>query len=548
VESQLTIGPDVADWTSVIRYDVVGGGLDRIDLKIPAPWAARARLYHSGADLRSPAQVVGPSAFWTISPPRPLWGSHRLVLRSSLPLVSLGEIAFPEVAPLGKQGAVDAYFRMINAAGRPLAAEDATGLRKLLPIFHAARFRDREFARDDGTPSGIYRMEEKSWALRIPLTRTGSAPRGLADEAARVALADVMVTVMPDRSVLGRALYEIIPESGRLLSVQLPAGSTILWASVEPTPAVPLRAGPSAWSIALTPPQPERVCLIWRAPASEVTPSGGGGWSLPLPRAGAGPARALVTVSTPAGVSIGATSSGLEPVAMARLDQARADRLGSLTREALAHVDRSSGRDHERIVSLLISHGQALRAAERAANRAETASGGQAAERELAASIANARTGLDEAVRSAGLTDDLTSARSYLGLSEDGGNRPPDGIPEPIVPCRIRAVGQPTALIGTLKGLDDVSARPSLTVAGTPQAPSLELGAERSAILAAALAVAAIVATSLGGRRAAVASAVSLLLTLAASAVAGGPAMLAGAVGLAALAGLRDQRTLVGPD
>jgi hypothetical protein len=544
----MTIGPDVADWISVIRYDVVGGALDRIDLKIPAPWAARARLSLAGADLRSPVQVVGPSAFWNISPQRPMWGSQRLVLRSALPLVSLGEIAFPEVAPLGKQGAVDAYFRIMNATGRPLAAEDATGLRKLLPIFHASRFRDQEFARGDGTSSGIYRMEEKSWALRIPLTRNGSAPRGLADEAARVALADLMVSVMPNRSVLGRALYEIIPESGRLLTVEFPEGSTILWASVESSPAVPLRAGPSAWSIALTPAQPERVCLIWKVPASDPAPSGAGVWSLPLPRAGPGPTRTLVTVSTPAGVSIGGTSSGLEPVAMARLDKARADWLSRLTREALAHVDRSSGRDHERVVSLLISHGMALRAAERAANRAETASGGRTAERELAASIANARAGLDEAVRSAGLADDLNSARSYLGLSDDVGNRPPAGIPEPIVPCRIRAVGRPTALIGTLKGLDDASAPPSLTVVGTPKAPSLEVGAERWVILAAALAVAAIVATSLGGRRAAVASAVSLLLTLAASAVAGGLAMLAGAVGLAALAGLRDQRTLAGPD
>ena len=59
----------------------------------------------------------------------------------------------------------------MNATGRPLAAEDATGLRRLLPIFHAPRFRDREFARDDGTPSGIYRVEAPSWAFRIHLSR-----------------------------------------------------------------------------------------------------------------------------------------------------------------------------------------------------------------------------------------------------------------------------------------------------------------------------------------------------------------------------------------
>src|SRR5262249_38171710 len=166
VESQLTIDHEFADWIALIRYDVLGGVLDGINLKIPAAWAPRARLNHSGDDRASPAQVVGPSAFWTIAPGRPLWGSHRFVLRSTIPVGSAPEIAYPEVAPLGKQGVVDAYLRVINATGRPLAAEDATGLRRVLPIFHAARFRGREFALDDGTPSGIYRVEAPSWALR----------------------------------------------------------------------------------------------------------------------------------------------------------------------------------------------------------------------------------------------------------------------------------------------------------------------------------------------------------------------------------------------
>ena len=52
---------------------------------------------------------------------------------------------------------------------------------------------------------------------------------------------------------------------------------------------------------------------------------------------------------------------------MARLDMARADWLAQSIRESLAKLDRSSGRDHERLVSLLINHELALRAAERAA-------------------------------------------------------------------------------------------------------------------------------------------------------------------------------------
>jgi hypothetical protein len=539
VDSQLAIDPDAAEWVAVIRYEVLGGGLDRINLKVPAAWAGRATLHHSGEARRwSSPQVVGPSAFWTITPDRPLWGSHRFVLRASLPIATATELSFPELAPLGKQGAVDAYLRIMNATGRPLAAEDATGLRRILPIFQAPRFRDREFARDDATPSGIYRVEAPSWAWRIPLSRVGSAKSGDSDDAARVGSADVMLTVLPDRSVLGRSLYEVIPESGRLLTVELAPGSSILWAAVEPNPAVPLRAGPSSWSIALDPGQSERVCLIWKAPPPAAAPAQGG-WSLPLPRAGREPVRTLLSWNSPAGVSIGAIPAGFQPVTIARLDTARAEWLDRSIRELIAKLDRSSGRDHERLVSLLINHELALRAAERAGRRDEADSEGPARDREPVGSVAGARAGIDEAIRTAGLNDDLAAARSYLGLSQDAGNRPPAGIPEPIVPCRIRAFGRPSAMIGTVEGLDGPSAPPILTFAGSARDAARDDEGGRSLILAAAIAVAAIVATSLDGRRAPASAAFSLALTLAASALAGGPLMLAGGLGLATVARLR---------
>ena len=101
----------------------------------PRSWAARAKLHLTGDELPSSAQVVGPSTFWSIVPKRPLWGSHRFVLRSSLPLGTEREFVHPEVAPLG-WGAVDAYVGIVNATGQPLAAEDATGLQRLSVSSH----------------------------------------------------------------------------------------------------------------------------------------------------------------------------------------------------------------------------------------------------------------------------------------------------------------------------------------------------------------------------------------------------------------------------
>jgi hypothetical protein len=534
VESQLTIHADFAQWVAVIRYDVIGGGLDRIDLRIPVAWARRARLQAAGDEPPPEPRIdaASGSAFFLIGPKRPLWGSHRLVLSSTLPLGSGREVVYPELSPLGR-GEVDAYLGIVNATGRPLAAEDATGLQ---PVLYAFRFRDREFVRDAGTPAGAFRVVKKEWALRVQLPPGGTEPPGNRDDAARVSLADVALSVMPDRSILGRGLYDIVPDSGRLLTVELPPSSSILWAAVEPNATAPLRAGPSAWSIVVDSGRPERVCLIWKTPPADASARGSAGWSLPLPRAGPGAVRTLLSVSAAAGVRLEGIPSGFERVAMASLDKARADWLGQSLRDSLAKLDRSSGRDHERLVALLINHDLALRAADRAAHRAGALAQGSVGQSEFLDSIAKARSGVAEAVSSAGLTDDLNSARGYLGLARDAGKRPPGGIPEPIAPCRIRAFGRPTAMIGVHRGLDEPSADVSLAIGDGVGDRYPEGESARPIILSALLAIAAVLVIALGGRRAPLAAAASLALTLAVTALAGGPAMLAGALGMAMVA------------
>ena len=44
IESQLTIHPDLAEWVAVVQYEVAGGALDSIHLKVPTAWAARAQV------------------------------------------------------------------------------------------------------------------------------------------------------------------------------------------------------------------------------------------------------------------------------------------------------------------------------------------------------------------------------------------------------------------------------------------------------------------------------------------------------------------------
>ena len=102
-----------------------------------------------------------------------------------------------------------------------------------------------------------------------------------------------MVAVMPDQSSLGRAVYETVPGSGRLLSFELPATSTLLWATVDSTPATPLRSSLGTWSIPLDDRRQSRIALIWKTdpvPSQSASST----WPVALPRAGTGSATTLV--------------------------------------------------------------------------------------------------------------------------------------------------------------------------------------------------------------------------------------------------------------
>src|SRR5258708_29819651 len=86
--------------------------------------------------------------------------------------------------------------------------------------------------------------------------------------------------------------------------------------------------------------------------------------SVGLAGAGAGAANTLVSIYTPPGLTVSrGDSSGLEIAGMARLEMARADWLARCAGDLVAKFDRSSGRDHEKLVALLINHEMALRGA-----------------------------------------------------------------------------------------------------------------------------------------------------------------------------------------
>ena len=101
IESQLTVYPDSAEWVAVLRYDVSGGCTGCHPLENAGIWADGAEIDFAGDECRLSKELLGTSAFWTITPKHPILGSERFVLRSTMPLPSNTEMVHPELAPLG---------------------------------------------------------------------------------------------------------------------------------------------------------------------------------------------------------------------------------------------------------------------------------------------------------------------------------------------------------------------------------------------------------------------------------------------------------------
>jgi hypothetical protein len=261
-----------------------------------------------------------------------------------------------------------------------------------------------------------------------------------------------------------------------------------------------------------------------------------------IPRAGAGLANTLVSVYTPPGLTVSrGDSSGLEIAGMARLEMARADWLAKSARDLVAKIDRSSGRDHEKLVSLLINHEMALRGAFRSIQALDPARTKVENGRfdDDFATIESARAARNETIVRAGLGDDLAAAQTYLGAGSRTLPRPLVGVPEPSASDRIRFLGRPTTLIGLAPGVD-VTVPPILLQLESRPSGDLAINLPIQAIITVVL-LGGIALATIGIGRWAWQGPLALLAAIALAAYTGGPTTLA--LGLAlALAGSKAAR------
>jgi len=533
ITSQLTVHPDSAEWVAVLLYDVIGGELDAIHLKAPAAWAARARLQMTGLDHQLTTESRDQSTYWTMTPERPIWGPQRVVLRSSLPLASEQEIDFPEVSPLGR-GIVDCNLGIVFATASLPTTEGSAGLR---PIAYASRFQDAAFGGATGMATRAFRVERDGWSLKVQAPPHGDPASSAGGQTASVENADLCYVVMADGSVVGRATYQIKPHSGQFLAVEPSGGGELARATVDGATVTPLLAEGGRWTIPLGEPTGSMVNLVWTERARALDPASPR--SLSPPRAGEGRSPLLLTVHLPQDAALRPSPGDLEAVGPERLDLERAGRVARRITELLAEMDRGSGRDRQRLTSLLIEHELALRAAERALQelvRSPDRARRDRATRELEV-VQTSRDAVDEAVRSTGLDERIEAARIYLGLARRGENDQTPGVPEPADSDRIRGIGQPTFLIGSTPGLESPPARVDILLDSSPGRPEDAEDRARALLLLAFLL--GLTLAGLGAARLARAQALMIAASLALAAVAGGPAALAAGAAAALVGYLR---------
>jgi len=217
-------------------------------------------------------------------------------------------------------------------------------------------------------------------------------------------------------------------------------------------------------------------------------------------------------------------------------DQERSDRIAQRITEFLAEIDRGSGRDRERLTSMLISHELALRTVEHAL-KAVSRRGVDRARRDRAARelevVKASRAAVLEAVRSVGLEEQIEAARVYLGLSAGSSEAQTRGVPEPAGVDRIRKLGKPTYLNGPAPGLQD----PPVEIEVVADGPSWYAGSTADRARSLLLLVLLLGLGTIGLTAARLASAQSLMIAacLALAGLAGGPAGLAAAAAAVAV-------------
>ena len=130
VLSQLTINPGAAEWVALVRYDVSGGPVDAVHLKLPTAWADRARVRVIGDGRQLSAEPRGRDHLLDDPPRAPLPGIPTPGHHVQPQLSCWPDARLPRPGPAGPGDRCDGP-RGGELHGAPLAKEVSLGLQPI---------------------------------------------------------------------------------------------------------------------------------------------------------------------------------------------------------------------------------------------------------------------------------------------------------------------------------------------------------------------------------------------------------------------------------
>lgn len=450
LQSRLMIDNDRAEWFAVLRYEVSGGPLDAINLRLPTEWAKSASVRLVGVGHQQIKEVRDPYTFWTIRPEQPVWSSLRVIVRSTRALDPESSFLFPELSPLGR-GAVDTYLRVVSQSGRKLRFENEQGLQLVaqssLPV-------DEEFTATTLKAARPYcfRVVKPGWSLLVAGVNQ--------DEPNRVIRAEATTTVDGKGQAFGLATFKIGPNAGAFLSLAFDGAGEAevqpLYAAVNGNATKFFRNGSDHWLIPLVEQSSTRMSLAWTSTsASSAGANHDTGAALPLalPTLGTGKIPMVVSVRTPAEATVLSPPGRLYPVNSARLDLELARRISRQTAEALTSFDRSSRKDGEDLVSAIVRFELRIREAERASawDPAATSSARRQTLNQTRVVARELRERFRDALNQAGLNGFENAARVQLGLANSGTGSSYAPTLEPSLAVRVPPIGVSHEFLGELQ-------------------------------------------------------------------------------------------------
>jgi hypothetical protein len=404
IQSRLAIDGQISNLDASIKYDVMGGPLDTIHLKMPSEWAQNATIQLIDRPFRSTAESRGGWTFWTIRTPQPIWGAARLRVSSSRANELGSSFSFPDILPLG-QGQVEKLISVEKHTSRPIEIEGSSGVLAVEPVRLAEESPD---GASPATSVGAYRVTAEKWVLSI---RIGGDPRHDSNGGlARVLDSETSCTLRGDGKLLGTTTWLIEAGVGNSLRFDLGPHAKVLYAREAGTTLPVLSPKPGAWIVPFGSAGVREVEVLW---TDDTADPGGAGGEIRLPRSAAPGGHTLVHLSTKPGTAIVKRESGFEPISGSRWRIERVERLARRIAGLLDDFDRSSPQQGSTLASLLIRFADEARLADRAIRSPETANAvaaGSSGSRELER-MERSRTAISEGLDLYGLDE----FQSYLG-------------------------------------------------------------------------------------------------------------------------------------